>query len=596
MCAKVRQILAGAAGLVLFALPRPASAWVETRTKSLLSTVDVSADGRAKVSHELSLEVRGGPLRELELVTSDADAVPLPDATLMRVSTGQPLPLLVERGAGGVLRLEIDHERGVRAGNYLFSIRYETHLGKADRLRKRGGAVEVSWIGPRLGDGVDGARAIFRLPPASVAPTLPASVPNEPDPTFGVLLGEVRRTPQADEIELIRSHVAKGEPVLWRVEASPRAFPSLVVEAAEVAAAPLAAPVVSTPPKRGTSRWALVAALAGAAFAGLVAFKARAFARACVASDVKSGALLPLPTAARAPLAGVALAAALYTGAELGEPVPAGLAIVAALVASALGVPRRERRPRGPGRWLPISEGDAFALRKRLLPGGWLDSGTLRGFGTLALAIVLVVLVAAFELGRSPYHALLVVLTGSVVFPIFFTGRASDLVSDRVAFSQPFVAGLLRRLRNNAELRAVPWARVPDDAHDPDELRLLVQPRDAVQGLVALEAGVEPERGIGGFVASPFVIVRTREGSEAQRRLPRELVWTRGRRSDERVAILKPKLPTLALTLSLVERLAGELGARRPGGSQRPKSSRMSSGMAASTSKPARVPSPAHAT
>jgi hypothetical protein len=513
----------------------------------------------------------------------------------MRVSTGQPLPLLVERGTGGVLRLEIDHERGIRAGNYLFSIRYETHLGKADRLRRRGGAVEVSWIGPRLGEGVGGVRAIFRLPPTSVAPTLPVSVPNEPDPTFGVLLGEVRRTPQADEIELIRSHVAKGEPVLWRVEASPRAFPSLVTEA-EGAPVPLATPVVSPPPRRRTSRWALVAVLAGAVFAGLVALKARAFARACVASDVKSGALLPLPTAARAPLAGVALAAAMYVGAELGEPVPAGLAIVMALVASALGVPRRERRPRGPGRWLPISEGDAFALRKRLLPGGWLDSGTLRGFGTLALVIVLVVLGAVFELGRSPYHALLVVLCGSVVFPIFFTGRASDLVSDRVAFSQPFVASLLRRLRNNAEFRAVPWARVPDDAHDPDELRLLVQPRDAVQGLVALEAGVEPERGIGGFVASPFVIVRTREGSEAQRRLPRELVWTRGRRADERVAILKPKLPTLALTLSLVERLAAELGAGRVGGSQRPKSSRMSSGMSASTSKPARVPSPAHAT
>jgi hypothetical protein len=266
------------------------------------------------------------------------------------------------------------------------------------------------------------------------------------------------------------------------------------------------------------------------------------------------------------------------------------MALVVALIAGALGVPRRERRPRGPGRWLPISEADAFALRKRPLPGGWLDSGTLRGFGTLAFVIGLVLVAAALELGRSPYHALLVVLSGSVVFPIFFTGRASDLVSDRVAFSQPFVAGLLGRLRVRSDVRAVPWARVPDDSHDADELRLLVQPRDAAQGLVALEAGVEPERGIGGFVASPFVIVRTREGSEAQRRLPRELVWARGRRADERVAILKPKLPTLALTLSLVERLGKELG------NQRPNSSRMSGGMSASTSKPARVPSPAHAT
>jgi hypothetical protein len=589
MYAKVRQLLAGAAGLLLFALPRPASAWVETRTKSLLSTVDVSADGRARVSHELSLEVRGGPLRELELVTSDADAAPLPDATLMRVSTGQPLPLLVERGSDGVLRLEIDHERGVRAGTYLFTVRYETQLGAADRLRKRGGGVEVSWIGPRLADGVDGVRAIFRLPPASVAPTLPATAPNEPDPTFGVLLGEVRRTPQADEIELIRSHVAKGEPVLWRVEASARAFPSFFVDA-EVLPAPSSAPVVRAPLERRASPWALVAVLAGAGFAGLVTLKARAFASASAASHAKVRALLPLPTAVRAPIAGLALALALYVGGELGEPAPAGIALVASLVAGALGLPRRERRPRGPGRWLPVSEADAFALRGLALPGGWLDSGTLRGFATLALVVTFVIVAAALELGRSPYHALLVVLSGSVVFPIFFTGRASDLVSDRVAFSQPFVAGLLARLRDRTDVRAVPWARVPDDAHDPDELRLLIQPRDAAQGLVALEAGVEPERGIGGLVASPFVIVRTREGSEAQRRLPRELVWARGRRADERVAILKPKLPTLALTLSLVERLGKELG------NQRPKSSRISIGMSASTSKPARVPSPAHAT
>ena len=80
---------------------------------------------------------------------------------------------------------------------------------RGERLRKRGGAVEASFIGPRLADGVDGARMIFRLPPASVPPTLPASAPNEPDPTFGVLLGEVRRTPQADEIEL--SALARGE-------------------------------------------------------------------------------------------------------------------------------------------------------------------------------------------------------------------------------------------------------------------------------------------------------------------------------------------------------------------------------------------------
>jgi hypothetical protein len=589
MYAKVRHIAAGAVLLLVSALPRPAAAWVETRTKSFLSTVDVGADGQATVSHELALEVRGGPLRKLTLETSDADAEPLPDATVTRMSTGQPLPLVVERGSNGALELEIDHERGIRAGSYLFSVHYRTNLLGATRLRKRGGAIEASFIGPRLPDGVDGVRMIFRLPPANVAPTLPASLPNEPDPVFGVLLGEVRRTPQADEVELIRSHVAKGEPVLWRIEASPRAFPNLFAEAEEKAPSPVRSVAGSAPPSK-RSPWAFIALVAGLAFATLVAVKARAFARASALCEAKAHALVPLPTAVRVPLSGLALGVALYVGGVLGEPLGAGVALVVGLFASALGVPRRERRPRGPGRWLPLSEADAFARRARALPGAWLDSGTLKGFAVLALLVGFVVLAAALELRRSPYHALLTLLSGSLLLPVFFSGRASDLVSDRVAFSQRFVRDLTRKLRERPNVRVVPWARVPDDAREPDELRLLVQPRDAAQGLVALEAGVEPERGIGGFVASPFVIVRARQDSDAQRALPRDVVWARGRRPDERVAILKPKLPTLALTLALVDRLSALLA------SQRPKSSRMSLGNSASTAKPSRVASPAHAT
>jgi hypothetical protein len=590
MCALVRHFAGAAVFLALVGMPRPASAWVETRTKSLLSTIDVGPDGRATVSHELALEVRGGPLRELELKTSDRDAELLPDATVTRMSTGQPLPLVVERGADGTLKLEIDHERGVRAGSYLFSVRYRTNLVATERLRRRGGAVEASFIGPRLPDGVDGVRAIFRLPAAAVPPSLPTTAPNEPDPGFGVLLGEVRRTPHADEVELLRSHVASGEPVLWRVEASPRAFPALFAEPQGTASRARAGVSTSAPARPVASPWAIAAAFSGLLLSVLVAVKTRLFARASALAAAKSQGVVPLPASVRAVFSGLALAAALYAGGELGEPLVAGLALVAALLVSALAVPRRERRPRGPGRWLPISEADAFEARKHVLPGAWLDSGTLRGLAALGVSLVLVAGAALIQLGRSPYHALLTVLAGSLLIPLFFTGRASDLVSDRVAFSQRFVRRLARALRGRASLRVVPWARVPEDSREADELRLLVQPRDAASGLVALETGVEPERGIGGFVAVPFVIVRTREGSDAQRLLPRELTWTRGRRPDERVAIIKPKLPTLALTVALIERLSELLS------NQRPKSSRMSSGISASVSKPSRVPSPAHAT
>src|SRR6188768_2324516 len=178
MYSRVRQLLAGVVFMLSLGFPRPASAWIETRTKSVLSTVDIAPDGQATVSHELALDVRGGPLRELVLETSDVDAEPLPDATVTKISTGQPFPLVIERAASGALRLEIDHDRGVRAGSYLFAVRYRTNLVASQRLRKRGGAIEVSAVGPRLPDGVDGARMIFRIPASSVAPALPSVTPN----------------------------------------------------------------------------------------------------------------------------------------------------------------------------------------------------------------------------------------------------------------------------------------------------------------------------------------------------------------------------------------------------------------------------------
>ena len=149
---------------------------------------------------------------------------------------------------------------------------------------------------------------------------------------------------------------------------------------------------------------------------------------------------------------------------------------------------------------------------------------------------------------------------------------------------------LARSLRRRTEAKIVAWGRVPDGAADPDELRVLVQPKDGIAGLVALETGLDAQRGLGGVVGVPFVIVRAKEGSRAQLALPRGVIWARGRKPDERVAILSPKLPTVGLTAALVERLLAELSA------QAPSSRRMSSGSSAFTTKLGSVRSPAHAT
>lgn len=567
-------------------LSTPASAWIETRAKGLLSTVEVEADGHATVSHELLLELRGGPLKKLELTTGDSDAEVLPDASVTRTSTGVALPLLVERGADGSLTLEVDHERGLRSGTYTFVVRYRTSLAKA-LVARRDRTVELGWTGPRLDSGVDGVRTIFRLPASEVAPRLPLIGDDEPNPGFGVLVSAIRRTAEHDEIELVRSHVARGEPVLWRVEASANAF-SLSSAPDSPAKASVVAPVSSPRPAR-VPRWLFWAVALGGLFGALIWQKERVFSRACADHRAKPRALVRLPVWARAPLAGVALAGALYAGADLEEPTLTGALLLAALLLAALAAPERARAPRCPGRWLPLRGEDAFAQRKSSLPGAWLDSGTLRGFLLLLVTLLAVLGAAALELRHSPQRALLILLGASVVVPIFFTGRASDVLGDRVAFSSRFLERLAAKLAVHSELKTVPWGRMPDGSPEPDELRLLVQPRSAMDGLVALEVALEPRAGLGGVAAAPFVIVRAKEDSAAQRALPNGVIWTRGRRADERVAILSPNLPTLGLTLRLLDRLSELL--RRQSSS----SSRRSSGSSAVTAKLGKVPSPAHA-
>ena len=136
-------------------------------------------------------------------------------------------------------------------------------------------------------------------------------------------------------------------------------------------------------------------------------------------------------------------------------------------------------------------------------------------------------------------------------------------------------------------------ARVPGRRASgvPDELRLLVQPRGALAGLMAVEVGTDHALGLGGIVAEPYVLLRVREGSPCSDALPRQLAFQRGRKPDERVAVLRPKLPTVSETRALVTELCELLAQPTPPSSN----ARSSAGKPASARKPARSASPAHA-
>ena len=122
---------------------------------------------------------------------------------------------------------------------------------------------------------------------------------------------------------------------------------------------------------------------------------------------------------------------------------------------------------------------------------------------------------------------------------------------------------------------------------EPDELRLLVEPEGMPAGLVALELGLEYQVASGTVVDLPCLIVRARDDSAAYYALPRSVVWSRGRSSSERVALLRPKLPTRAMCAELTEEVVKTLQLAKPVRAQQPlsKSAAMSVGNGLSTSK-----------
>jgi hypothetical protein len=81
--------------------------------------------------------------------------------------------------------------------------------------------------------------------------------------------------------------------------------------------------------------------------------------------------------------------------------------------------------------------------------------------------------------------------------------------------------------------------------------------------LVGIEVGLEYQFGGGGPLALPYVLARTQDGSASYSALAADVAFMRGRRSGERVAVVRPKLPTRAMALRLTRRIADLLTDRK---------------------------------
>jgi hypothetical protein len=575
----------------------PAQAWVESTIASDVATVDAERDGSAVVSHELVLRVRGGPFTGLVLDGVDLDAEPLGDGfvQLARAEVREaPVPLLLQKNEDGSLRIEIDHPKGLRSGSYLLKFRYRTKLLERDLLQNSAQGVELRWVGPRFPDGIDSAKVVFRIPPAKLPPRLAShdgsAASAMAEDVGGVFLSTLRRTADKDELEVIRPHVAKGEPVLWRVWASARAFDAFQPAAAS-------APIPERREKAPLNRvLALLGiGIAAAGYGWLVFVKSRAHAEACSRRGATPRPLVGIGVGWRSVLAGIGVAGAALAILAAEKPTVAATVLAGVCALATFRTPQVRLRLRGPGSWLPLSEQDAFGPRALLVvPGRWLDVSTARGRLT-ALGCFTGFAAAAFAIGRaSMYFGCALALASVCWVPLFFSGRWSELPDDAVDRAAQVLRRIYAALKTRSSVRVVPWARIADGSRDADELRLLVVPRRPIAGLTALEIAVELQHGPGGTVASPCVLVRALDGSEASRALPPQVGWMRGRKAEERAAVLRPDLPTDRSAIELVMALAAALtrGERPAHSGQSPSSRPSVSGRGQLTSKPATVALP----
>ena len=239
-------------GALLLAFPASAgAAWLETRVKAHRALVAIDREGKATVAHELTLGVRGGPLKTFELPGIDADAAIEGEARVVpvvRYGEPAPIPLVLQRGDDGTLRIDIEHPKGLRTGTYVFRFGYTTALLSRDKIRRRGTAAEVEWVGPRFADGVDVAKVVFRLPAGPIPPALPTPEDGDEAQLLGsAFLSQLRHEGDQVEVELVRPHIARGEPAVWRILTSPKVFAGL--DQPNPAAAPASvAPRVAEPP------------------------------------------------------------------------------------------------------------------------------------------------------------------------------------------------------------------------------------------------------------------------------------------------------------------------------------------------------------
>ncbi len=542
--------LSATAALFLVA-PAARAAYVEAHQTGDDVQIDVDGAGHARVEHTVRWNVLGGSLQKIDLRGIDQGAVLEPLASIT-TDDGNELPAHAEVDADRTLRVQVDDPKGLKRGLYTFRVRYSVDLVAAHAFVRDGAMWRFSWSSPVAPEGYDGARLQLSFPSAQT----------EPRGEEG-LLATLRRVPNADELELVRPHIGRGETPRWAARVDPKAFPG--VHSPELRpAAPPSAPLPNRAREVGyaTALLAIAIAFASAVRAKLLAFSARGRAAGL---EFEPRGLISLGPRTRALLAGASLAAGISVQ-MAGFPTIGAVLVVIAMLSPVSRVARPSFRPRGPGHWLALRPSDAFGVDEMSRPGDRLDVGTRAGKLTalaLGIAITAIAVTAYFF---SPELVWLILLDSVVLVPLFATGRGAQLPPDPARAPARVLQKLARLLADDKNLKVLPWARIPVGQELPDELRLLVVPKGSMPGVVGIEVGMAWSATSTGYVGTPEVLVRVSDSSAAALKMSKLAPLSRaipGRKQSERVIRLLPRLPGIDGTKSLVVRLGQELADRR---------------------------------
>ncbi|MFO0693467.1 MAG: hypothetical protein U0230_07920 [Polyangiales bacterium] len=487
-------------------------AWTEAGVSSVLATVSARADGHVHVRMDLTVAVRGGVLRELEIAGLDPDLVL--DGSVSTVLVGLDgssyRPEVAPNPAGRVL-FAFPGRDGPHRGTYRMAFAYDAELGQRATATQEDGRVRFTWTLPGWQTGLDGVSVIVDAPPH--AELASADVPED-----GV---EARTEASANGVRFTfrRPHLPRT--LAWPV--------SFVLPRADVPAA-LRGEV------RRTGRVALRSSAEGAEdertgriLAALLALaailKRMAWNRAVRLREASSEPLVPLIPNGLVHAVFVAAAAglAVHFWARMPEVAFAALASVVLV-----GIPRSARRTRASrlGGFRPATQDDLRRARRaswsgHLEPLAFFDLREPAGWavlGALAYGLLRMELLA----GPAPRDAAFTTWHGLVLLVcLFASGSRANLPSTALER----LDGLRRtaeklRLPSTAEAPMAIALAVHCDAHgDLQDARIRLVTPHRLPGLVRLDVVLVDRLSLGGYTRVPSWLAVVRSGTEADRAL-----------------------------------------------------------------------------